>query len=60
VTAATSADRLPMIDWALRYAKLGWPVFPLGVKNKMPMIPNERGGRGCLDATLNEKQVREW
>jgi P4 family phage/plasmid primase-like protien len=49
-----------MLDWALRYLRLGWPVFPLGVASKVPLISKEDGGRGCLDATLNEKQVREW
>jgi P4 family phage/plasmid primase-like protien len=46
-----------MLDWALRYIRLGWPVFPLASKGKLPMIT---GGRGCLDATLNEGQAREW
>lgn len=51
---------LAMIEWALRYIRLGWPVFPLGVQGKMPMIPKEKGGRGSLDATLNEAQARGW
>lgn len=49
-----------MLDWALRYVRLGWLVFPLSVKSKAPMISKADGGRGCLDATLNENQVREW
>ena len=49
-----------MLDWALRYIDLGWPVFPLGVRSKMPMIPKSKGGRGCLDATTDEAQVLEW
>jgi P4 family phage/plasmid primase-like protien len=49
-----------MLDWALRYIRLGWPVFPLGVRSKLPMIPKDQGGNGCLDATLDEQKAREW
>lgn len=42
-----------MIDWALRYIKLGWAVIPL--RGKIPLV--EHGSR---DATLNESQAREW
>jgi P4 family phage/plasmid primase-like protien len=49
-----------MLEWALRYVRLGWPVFPLGVRSKAPMISKADGGRGCLDASLNEPLVREW
>jgi len=48
------------LDWALRYRALGWPVFPLAIGGKVPIIPESRGGRGCNDATLNESQIREW
>lgn len=48
------------VDWALRYVRLGFPVFPLGVRSKHPMIPKDDGGNGCLDATLNEKQATVW
>jgi P4 family phage/plasmid primase-like protien len=49
-----------MLAWVLRYIRLGWPVFPLGVRSKLPMIPKDQGGNGCLDATLDETKVREW
>jgi P4 family phage/plasmid primase-like protien len=51
---------MSLLEWAVRYARLGWLVFPLGVKSKAPMISKADGGRGCLNATLNENQVREW
>ncbi len=60
MTATTSSARIEMLEWALRYGRLGWPVFPLGVRSKFPMIPKDQGGRGCLDATTDEAQVREW
>src|SRR5258708_30654878 len=49
-----------MLAWALRYGLLGWPVFPLAVRSKLPLIPESQGGHGCRDATLNETQIREW
>lgn len=48
------------LDWALRYIRLGWPVFPLGVRSKLPMIAKDKGGNGCLDATLDPENAREW
>lgn len=42
-----------MITWALRYIRLGWAVIPL--KGKIPLVEH-----GSKDATLNEKQAREW
>ena len=45
---------------ALRYIRLGWLVFPLAPREKVPLIPESRGGHGCKDATLNEAQALEW
>jgi P4 family phage/plasmid primase-like protien len=42
-----------MLEWALRYLRLGWPVIPL--RGKIPLTEN-----GSRDATLNESQVRAW
>lgn len=42
-----------MLDWALRYVRLGWPVIPL--KGKLPLTEN-----GSKDASLNEGQIRAW
>jgi len=49
-----------MIDFALYYAKLNWPVFPLTPGGKVPAISKVRGGHGCLDATLNVDQIEAW
>jgi hypothetical protein len=48
------------VDAALVYAKRGWAVFPLRGKSKVPMVPAKWGGKGCLDATRDEMQVRDW
>ena len=41
---------------ALAYAaRLHWPVFPLTPHGKTPLTPH-----GYKDATLDEKQIREW
>lgn len=41
------------LDWALRYIKLGWAVFPL--EGKKPIIREWQ-----IAATLSESQVRDW
>jgi len=46
-----------MLDYALAYARRGWKVFPLAVKDKVPLIKH---GNGCLSATTDEKQIRYW
>lgn len=45
----------PYIEWALYYASRGVPVFPLAAHTKIPI-----GGHGVLDATTDEKQIRDW
>lgn len=42
-----------MIESALRYIRMGWPVLPL--RGKLPLTEN-----GSKDATLNESQARQW
>ena len=46
-----------MIDYALAYARNGWKVFPLAVKDKVPLI---KDGKGCLDATTDENTIKKW
>jgi len=46
-----------MLDYALAYARNGWKVFPLAVKDKVPLI---KDGRGCLDATTEREQILKW
>lgn len=42
-----------MLEWALRYIRLGWPIIPLN--GKLPLTKH-----GSKDATLNEGQARAW
>lgn len=58
--APESTSEAPMVDAAMGYAARGWPVFPLAVRGKMPMIPKREGGRGYLDATTHRGTVIEW
>lgn len=41
---------------AVRYARRGFPVFPVAVRGKAPLL----SGSGYLDATTNVEQVRRW
>lgn len=46
-----------MLD-ALRYASMGWRVFPCHPRKKEPLgllVPH-----GCLDATTDSTKIREW
>jgi len=49
-----------MIEIAQHYARQGWPVFPLAPGGKKPVIPEERGGHGCHDATLDLTRIEAW
>ena len=50
------ATRSDLLEEALRYAALGWEVFPLAARSKVP----KRGSRGLLDATSDPETVRAW
>jgi len=44
------------LEAALAYAATrGWPVFPLRIKGKQPLLP-----QGFHKATTDEKQINEW
>lgn len=42
-----------MLEWALRYIRLGWPVIPL--RGKIPLTEH-----GSKDGSLNETVVQAW
>ena len=44
-----------MLEYALRYAALGWAVFPCRPGDKRPATQH-----GCLDATTDIDQIRAW
>jgi putative DNA primase/helicase len=45
-----------MLDLALHYAKMRWPVFPLQPNSKEPL----KGSHGFKDATLDLLQIESW
>jgi hypothetical protein len=45
----------PFLEAALRYAELGYPVFPCAPGTKKPITPN-----GFHDATTNQEQIERW
>ena len=49
------APDAPMIEFALDYARRGWPVFPCRPTNKSPYI---RGGLNA--ATTDQETIRRW
>lgn len=44
-----------MLDWALFYASLGLPVFPVKSRGKVPLTEH-----GCTDATVDARQIGAW
>jgi hypothetical protein len=54
------AEMNRLLRAALAYARAGLRVLPLGVRAKVPLIPEREGGRGVLDATTDEFQIRQW
>ena len=49
----TSVDNI--VDFALDYARRGWPVFPCNPVNKRPLI-----GKGFHGASRDPKQIEAW
>jgi len=49
-----------MIELATHFVSRGWPVFPLAPGGKVPVVPRERGGHGCRDASLDLNRVEAW
>ena len=43
------------LNWALRYARMGLPVFPCKPGGKEPLTPH-----GFKDASTDSKRIREW
>jgi hypothetical protein len=45
---------------AAELVQFGWRVFPLAPFAKIPAVPKNAGGRGCLDATDDDEQLAAW
>ena len=45
---------------ALYYASLGWAVFPLVPRDKVPLLSAAKGGKGLHDATTDAAQITAW
>lgn len=44
-----------LAEWAVRYARHGWPVFPIRAGQKVPASKH-----GCLDASANPADIAKW
>jgi hypothetical protein len=53
-------DRITKLVAALEYARLGYQVFLLKPRGKIPLIPKTEGGNGHKDATTDEAIIRGW
>ncbi len=49
-----------LLEAAVLYAKLGWHVFPLAARSKMPAIGKKDGGNGLHDATNDPDRIEKW
>ncbi|MBS9532381.1 bifunctional DNA primase/polymerase [Mycobacterium sp. M1] len=61
------AVTIPALDAAVRYAAIGWPVFPLMSQSKALAMPEPYAAvkrpataHGFKDATTNVDQIRRW
>jgi len=45
---------------ALYYAALGWAVFPLVPRDKVPLLSKAKGGKGLHDATTDAVTIAGW
>ena len=52
---STASNNTNNLAYALRYAQLGWSVFPLVPGRKVPIISN-----GFHQSTKDQKQIRSW
>lgn len=58
MTAASSDEKSPanqLLENALRYARDGWYVFPVGDESKVPITAH-----GHLDATVDPDRIAKW
>ncbi len=44
-----------LLEWALKYARRGWPVFPCERRGKKPLTEH-----GLKDASASEETIRTW
>ncbi len=47
-------------DAAVQYAKLGWYIFPLAPRSKMPAISKKDNGNGLHDSTNDPERISKW
>ena len=49
-----------LLEQAILYASLGWAVFPLAPRTKVPAIAKRDGGKGVHDATTDADLIQAW
>lgn len=56
----TEERRNPHLEHALALAELGYAVFPIVPRGKVPAISRANGGNGFQDATTDAAQIEAW
>jgi hypothetical protein len=56
ITFASPTTSTSLAEAPLAYAQLGWPVFPLASRNKVPL----KGTHGYKDATTDAAIIEQW
>ncbi len=59
-TGRTEQQDIPIVQFALSYARIGWPVFPLHNKKPYEFLMPDTKSHGYKDATTDAETIQAW